>query len=139
MLDSRFPFVRRFSEVTASPRLRASVREIERRTGTNAIVNTEAGRVIFRYGDTMGGPFARSMAEMERWDGGDVDTAVHIIQYAKNAGRDAKDRVVAEQEREKVYEDQAAMQKVCEDARPDARSHAAFLDRKRRGTASVTA
>jgi len=139
MMDNRFPFVCRFMEVSTSPSVRGYVHEIERRTGTNAIVNVVAGRVIFRYGDKMGGPFAAQLKDMERWNGGDVDAAVHVIQYAKNADRDDKDKVVSEQEDEKKYQEQAAAQKVCDDARPDVRSHAAFLDRKRRGTAKVTA
>lgn len=136
MLDSRFPTVERFDRWRgSSARTRSFASEVASRTGTNAIVNVVTGRVVFRFGESgLGGPFAVCVRDMERWTSGDVDAAVHVINYQRNAGRTERDRELARQAKAERYENEKSVEQVCEDARPDALDHAAYLRRSRRGT-----
>lgn len=134
-----FPFLERYSNYRDDNRhVRACVEEVERRTGTEAIINLDSGRLIFRYGDRLGGPFAIGREEVMRWNGGDVDAAVHVIQYAKNEKPEGKDRVVDRQNKDAKEGEAKQLQSVCDDAKPDVVDHAAHLDRARRGTEKVT-
>jgi hypothetical protein len=129
--------VRRFGELHERSFVQGLVREVEARTGTNAIVDTGSGRVVFRYGESAGGPFSERLDTIRRWHSGDVDDAVYMIQIAKNMSREQKNAVLDREATATKKEDEAALRNVCEEARPDVRNHAAFLDRKRRGVQKV--
>ena len=136
--DNRFPSLELFHSWRGSSRhVRNCVEEVERRTGTGAIINVDSGRIIFRYGEKLGGPFAVQMENVERWNGGDVDAAVHVIQYAKNADRYEKDKVVERQEKDEKEGEAKKLQSVCDDAKPDVLDHVAHIDKARRGVAKV--
>lgn len=139
MLDSRFPSLERLKNWrSASKNAMWCAAQVESRTGTNAIVNVDSGRVIFRFGEeSLGGPFGVNIRDMDRWTTGDVDSAVHLINYQRNAGRNEHDRELARQEKAEKDEKQKGIDQACEDARPDALSHAAYLSRERRGTQKV--
>ncbi len=138
-MDNRFPYLERFSNYRgASKHAQACVTSVEERTGTSAIINMQSGRIIFRYGDNIGGPLGVPLEHVEHWTGGDVDAAVHTICYAKNASRDEKDKVVSQQDKESKEGEAKQLQSVCDNARPDVVDHAAHLDRARRGTEKVT-
>lgn len=139
MFDNRFPTIEKFSLYRmASAQARTHVNEVERRTGTNAIINTVGDRVVFRFGEkAMGGPFAEQLDRISKWTGGDIDNAVRLINYAKNMTRNEKDAVLAKDDKTEKDNRANDLEKVCEDAKPDVEDHLGHLDRKRRGTQKV--
>lgn len=123
-------------EVCGSAAMRA-IREIERRTNLEARACPRIGKVTFCLPQSNGGPVAIPIRILERGEQSVVDDAVRTAGMARIARRE-KDR---EHEKIKASADnerQAETRKESESLRPEAKNYAAFLDRKRRGTAKVT-
>lgn len=145
MMDRRYPMIHRISDSAErlGIRVMSSIREVERRTGTNAIINTgarqfENQRVVWRYGDNIYGPFGVMVSELLRWTGTDVDDAVRMIQMGKME-RDEKDRIALQNTRREASEKVSEQERVLNDATPNVVDYVAHNDRARRGVQKVIA
>lgn len=139
MFDNRFPLLERFSAYKgASSHARRCVAEVERRTGTNAIINTRGGRVTFRYGENLGGPMGAQLDTISRWSGGDVDDIVRLIQMGKMS-RANKDAIDKDNKAREASEKRSHEERVFDHATPAALDYVAHNDRARRGVQKVTA
>lgn len=139
-MDSRFPTLKRPGECRDlfNQNGRGYMREVERRTGTTAIVNTAGiGRVIFRYGMNISGPLAVSIPELNAWNGGHCDAAVKYIQMGK-LSREEKDAIAEQNKRSEDSDRESFEERVLAGAEPNARDYVAHKDRERRGVAKVT-
>lgn len=132
MLDRRFPVIARIDE--APPEVRRSAEEVARRTGTTPLYNKAVRKIIWVYGsEVTGGPL---QVQAKRYESHEIDRMVEYIQMGK-IGRKAKDRIAVSNAAMEEHDRKEQNGRMLADRRPDALKRAAFLDRKRRGTATA--
>lgn len=140
MLDNRFPNMVRIDEAPIDPIRRSRAKRfadaVGRRTNVKMCFNTYTGGLFCYYGETPDHgpceiPSSYSLNEV------DVDEVVRALQYGHRS-RIEKDRQAEREEKERLSTKAVEQEKFLDSRRNDAVSHAVFLDRKRRGTGSVT-
>lgn len=132
MIDSRFPMIVRISEAPAESRRGAE--EVARRTGTTPMYNRVTNKIIWVYGNEVGGGPLQVTAK--RFEPHTIDRMVEYIQLGKIPRRE-KDRIAESNARSASHERSETTGRKLDERRPEAVRYAEFLDRKRRGTQSV--
>ena len=111
-----------------------------RRTGTRCFYNIANGRLFFVYGDEPhGGPLSleyRRKDGCRRYEAHEIDDAVWYINHGKME-RKEKERIAANQAAAEASEREQKQGRFLEGRRKDTEDYAGFLDRKRRGTATL--
>lgn len=145
MIDSRYPHLQRLSEATQLPReerdrAAAIAEEVCRRTFTSCAWNADTQSLFFYYGTVEAPAFAFPF-RVER-DGvlpitrSDIEDMVTLIRMGQ-LPRDEKEEISAQNRAKEEYERAKEQERLHADVRPDAKSYAAYLLRKRRGVARV--
>lgn len=111
------------------------------RTGTNCFYVSTTGKLLWVYGnEPAGGPLQvpfRTKDGIVNYTAGVIDDMVEWVQRGKVSARE-KQRVALSNQKSQEHDNAEARGRFLADRRPEALKRAEYLDRKRRGTQTLS-
>lgn len=122
--------------------VRRKCRDVEQRCpGIRAYINAINNRILFAYGEPIGGPLCMHVDQIARWDSGGVETTDNAVEFIRLGLKSATEKEAERIKMEKgeKADEQESRQRVYDGLSKEAGNYADFLDRRRRGTMKVSA